>query len=194
MDTKGFCQFQIIINGHYKYVHSYSAGIDFSRHSMTSTVTDVILWRSYSAGRDYRRHTMTTKVDPCTVSVNHPLYFHTLWSYLGHTFIYNTSDLCSTLWYKLMMVISKQAWHSDVTVLFERLRLFSTNLTLLMAKPGIQVYFKIILLPTNLTNLECEVPICVCSYINGIFLVFSQPLCFHTLWPYSGRPMWSRLV
>ena len=66
---KGFFQFEIIITvlvssfrfiwipmlwvyGHYKYFHSYSAGIDFSRQNLTS-----------------RRQILTTKVDPRTVRV-----------------------------------------------------------------------------------------------------------------------------
>ena len=53
METKGFFQFEIIINilvgsfrliwipmlwvyGHYKYVYSYSVGIDFTRQILTS--------------------------------------------------------------------------------------------------------------------------------------------------------------
>ena len=52
MDTKGLFQFEIIIDvsvscfrffqipmlwvyGHYKYVYSYSAGVDFSRQNLT---------------------------------------------------------------------------------------------------------------------------------------------------------------
>ena len=59
-DQKLFFQFEIIINvlvisfwfiwipmlwvyGHYKYVYSYSTGIDFSRQNLTST--DVRFWR-----------------------------------------------------------------------------------------------------------------------------------------------------
>ena len=60
METKGFFQFESIINvfvgssrfilipllwvyDHYKYFYSYSAGIDFRRQSLTST--DVRFWR-----------------------------------------------------------------------------------------------------------------------------------------------------
>ena len=60
METKGFFQFENIINdldrsfrfiwipmlwvySHYKYVYSYSAGIDFRRQNLTPT--DVGFWR-----------------------------------------------------------------------------------------------------------------------------------------------------
>ena len=44
------------VYGHYKYVYSYSAGIDFTRQNLTSV--DV-----------YRRQILTSKVDPRTVKV-----------------------------------------------------------------------------------------------------------------------------
>ena len=77
METKGFFQFEIIINGlvssfrfiwipmlwvygHSKYFYSYSTGIDFSRHNLPST--DVRFCRLKLI--PCRRQILTTKVDP----------------------------------------------------------------------------------------------------------------------------------
>ena len=51
------------VHGHYKYVLSFSAEIDFRRQNLTST--DIRFWRLKS-----RRQILTPKIDPRAVRVN----------------------------------------------------------------------------------------------------------------------------